>query len=96
MAQFADTPVRAWEGHTPRLPVKDARNEAILAWLPSKVWGWRRSGTNWTRAGCKMHRKQASVPSPVSSETVPVRNAVVLQVADIGSATRQETAPARC
>ena len=67
----------------------------FLPGFPSRVCGWRRSGTNWGRAGCKIGEKQASVPSPVSRGTVPVRNAAVLLVADMGSAARQEAAPAR-
>jgi len=31
MARLADTPARAWEGQSLRLPARDARNDVILA-----------------------------------------------------------------
>jgi len=52
-------------------------------------------GNELTEGRVEMDVKQASVPSPVRRGTVPVRNAAVLQVADMVSATRQEAAPAR-
>jgi hypothetical protein len=91
-----ETPGRASEGQSLRLSARDAGNEAILAWLSEQGVRLEALGDELGRAGCKMHGKQASVPSPVSRGTVPQRNAGVLQVADMGSAARQEAAPARC
>jgi hypothetical protein len=98
------TPDVGWSGwRTPRVVSRRVRvyvcrretpgTRPFLPSFPSEVCGWRRSGTNGGRAGCKMHGKQASVPSPVRRGTVPVRKAAVIQVADMGSARRQEAAP---
>jgi hypothetical protein len=95
MARLADTPGRAWDGQSLRLPARDAGNEAILAWLSEQGVRLEALGNDLAAGRFEMGAKQASVPAPVSRGIVPVRNAAVLQVADMGSARRQEAATAR-
>jgi hypothetical protein len=92
---MAHTPGHAWEGQCPRPPARDVGNEAILVWLSEQGTRLEALGNELRAGRVEIGGKQASVPSPVRRGTVPVRNAAVLQVADMGSATRQETAPAR-
>lgn len=88
MARLADTPGRTWEGQSLRLPARDAGNEAILAWLSEQGVQLEALGNGLAAGRVEMGAKQASVPASVSRGTVPVRNAAVLQVADMGSARR--------
>lgn len=92
MARLADTPSRFREGQDLRLPARDAGNEAILAWLSEQGARLEALGNEFATGRAEMGLKQASVPAPVRRGTVPVRNAAVLQVADMGSARRQEPA----
>ncbi len=93
MARFADTPGHAWEGQSPRLPARDAGNDVILAWLSEQGVRLEALGNELAAGRVEIGGKQVSVPAPVRRGTVPVRNAAVLQVADMGSARRQEAAP---
>lgn len=92
MLRMADTPGHAWEGQCPRPPARDAGDEAILAWLSEQGTRLEAIGNELTAGRVEMGMKQASVPAPVGMGTVPMRNAAVLQVADLGSARRQEAA----
>ena len=95
MAPLADTPGRAWEGQCPRLPARDAGNDGILAWLSEQGVRLETLGNELAAGRVEIGGKQVSVPAPVRRGTVPVRNAAVLQVADVGSARRNAAAPAR-
>ena len=95
MTRLADTPGRAWEGQSLRLPARDAGNEAILAWLSEQGVQLEALGNELAAGQVNIGAKPASAPAPVSRGTVLARNAAVLQVADMGSARRQEAAPTR-
>ena len=95
MARVADTAGRAWERQSLRLPARDVGNEAILAWLFENGVRSEALGNELAARQVNIGAKQASVPGPLGRGTVPVRKAAVLQVADMGSARRQEAAPAR-
>jgi hypothetical protein len=95
MAPVADTPGRAWEGPCPSLPARDAGNDVILAWLSEQGVRLEALGIELPAGRVEVGGKQVSGPAPARRGTVPVRDAAVLQVADRGSARRQEAAPAR-
>ena len=95
VARVADTPGRAWEGQSPRLPARDAGTDGILAWLSERGVRLEALGNELAAGQVEISGKQLSVPAPVRREAVFVRNAAVLQVADMGSARQQEAAPAR-
>jgi hypothetical protein len=94
-APLADTPGRAWEGQCPRLPARDTGNDGILAWLSEQGVRLETLGNALAAGQVEIGGKQVSVPALVRRGTVPVRNAAVLQVADVGSARRHAAAPAR-
>lgn len=95
MARLTDAPGRAREGQSLHLPPRNPGTEATLAWLSEQSMLLEALGNDLAAGRVDIGGKQASVRAPASTGTGPVRNAAVLQVADMGSATRQEAALAR-
>jgi hypothetical protein len=95
MAWLVGTPDRAWEGQRLGLPARDAGNEAILGWFSEQGSRLEALGNELAGGRVEIGGRQASVPAQAGRGTAPVRNAALLQVADVGSARRQETAPTK-
>ena len=95
LAWMAHSTGNAWKGQCPRPPARDSGDEAILAWLSEQGVRLEALENAFARGRPEMGVMQASASMPVNSGTVPVRNAAVLLVADMGSARRPEAAPAK-
>jgi hypothetical protein len=88
MLRMADSQVHAWEDQCPRPPAPDAGDEAILAWLSEQGTRLEVIGNELTTGRVEMGVKQASAPVPANGRKGPVRDAAVLQMADMGSRGR--------
>jgi hypothetical protein len=88
MLRMAGSPVHAWEGQCPRPPARDAGDDAILAWLSEQGTRLEAIGNELTAGRVEIGGKQASAPAPANGRTSPVRDAAVLQMADMGSSRR--------
>ena len=95
IARVADPPGRAWEGQGLRLPARDVGDEAFRAWLGEQGVWLERLGNELAAGRVDIGVKQASVSAPVRTGETPVRNAAVVQVAEMRPAGRQEVAAAR-
>jgi hypothetical protein len=95
MARLTDSPGRAREGESLRLPARDVGDEAFRAWLAEQGLWLERLGNELAAGRVDIGVKQASGPAPGRAGTAPVRHAAVFQVAEVRPAGRQEVAAAR-
>jgi len=94
VVRSVNTPGPALERQSLRLPATDARNDAILAWLSEQSALLEALGHGLPAGRVATGGMQASLPVAVRKGLVRTGNPAALQVADMGSATRQEAAPA--
>ena len=96
IARLTGAPPRVWEGQYPRLPARDAGDEAMIAWLSEQ-------GTRLAAIGDELMSgrtdplettvKQASAPAPLIVGWVTVGGRPAGAMAETGSARRPGAAP---
>lgn len=88
IARLAGASRRDWESESPPLPARNCRNEALLDWLSEQQAVLAALEKDMAADQAEAGRVIATVLTPVSTVTVPARDAPLLQSAHMESIRR--------